>query len=100
MKLSLLRNCNHRISAYTSRRLSYEQFEDRRLLAISWANAATADFSLYRTNEVIARELVNRAISDWGQVISGKNKGEKQRGQNGSVENYRSLAKQYHRCHS
>lgn len=51
------------------RRPRFENLEQRHLLAISWANETTADFSLYGTSQIIAKELVNRAINDWEAVI-------------------------------
>ncbi len=63
------------------KRLRFEQLEEKRLLAITWANqfGTGADdpvFNLeYGANEVIARALVNRAIDDWNKVILDQNLG-------------------------
>ncbi len=55
-----------------------EALEDRRLLAITWANefgtgSENPDFGIYGTNEIYAREIVNRAIKDWSAVITDFN---------------------------
>lgn len=55
------------------RSLFCEQLEDRRLLAILWANEATVDFSNYGVYEPLAREAVQRAIRDWEAVITDFN---------------------------
>ena len=62
------------------KRLRLEQLEDKRLLAIVWANefgttAAGNDpnFGVFNTNEVVARTIVNRAIDDWEGVITDFN---------------------------
>jgi len=64
----------------TNRRLRIEQLEDKRLLAIVWANefgtAAQGNdpgLGTYGANEVYAREIVNRAIDDWNSVITDQN---------------------------
>ncbi len=53
------------------RRPMFEPLEDRRLLAIMWANEiGTNGFNIYGNDEVYARALVNRAIDDWDRVIT------------------------------
>jgi len=57
------------------RRLRFEQFEVKRMLAVIWANEFDTGINnpqfgqVYGANEVHARALVNRAINDWNQVI-------------------------------
>jgi hypothetical protein len=66
--------------AYHSTRLSIERLENRRLLAIIWANEFVTsgpdnpDFAIYSSNnEAVARQIVNRAISDWNAVLTNFN---------------------------
>jgi len=50
-----------------NRRLRIEQLEDKRLLAIVWANPdlATNGFNnIFAANSVVAADIVNRAIND------------------------------------
>ncbi len=65
----------NRNTATTNRRLRIEQLEDKRLLAIVWANEFGAnDFgATYGANEIFARETVNRAIDDWNSVLTSFN---------------------------
>lgn len=67
-------------SGRQSRRLhrvqrSIEALEDRRVLStISWDNRLFGDdFSVYGENEVVARQIVDRAIGDWERVITDFN---------------------------
>jgi len=66
-------------SVTRGKRLRLEQLEDKRLLAIVWANefgtgADDPDFDdVYGADEVVARAIVNRAIDDWGSVITDFN---------------------------
>jgi hypothetical protein len=55
-----------------------EKLEDRRVLAIIWANefgtgVDDPHFNSYATNETIARQIVNRAIDDWNAIITDQN---------------------------
>ncbi len=57
-----------------NRRPMLEPLEDRRLLAIVWANEFGANgFDIYGNDEVYARDLVNRAMDDWDRVITDFN---------------------------
>jgi len=57
-----------------NRRLRIEQLEDKRLLAIVWANEFGANgFDTYDANEVYAREIVSRSMDDWNSVILDQN---------------------------
>ena len=61
-------------TATANRRLRIEQLEDKRLLAVVWANEFGANgFNTYGTNEVYARETVSRAIDDWNAVVTDQN---------------------------
>ncbi len=59
-----------------SKRLRFEQLEDKRLLAIVWANEFDTGLNdpsfdnEYLADEVVARSIVNRAIDDWNAVIT------------------------------
>lgn len=62
-----------------AKKLSFEQLEHKRLLAIVWANeldangnfnAANGFAAEYVGNAQIARDIVNRAIDDWDRVIN------------------------------
>jgi hypothetical protein len=53
----------------TRRTPSFELLEDRRVLAILWANQSTHNFeSVYgATNAALAEAMVVRAIDDWNK---------------------------------
>jgi hypothetical protein len=59
--------------------LGIERLERRDLPAIMWANEFVtsgpddANFDTYQTNEVIARDIVHRAITDWNAVLTNFN---------------------------
>ncbi len=60
------------------RRLGLECLEDRRMLAIIWANelgtgADDPHFNNYFANEAVARQIVDRAINDWNTIITDQN---------------------------
>ncbi len=66
----------------SNRRLRIEQLEEKRLLAIVWANEldVNGNFDInngfqaqFGNDTAIAREIVNRAIDDWERVITGFN---------------------------
>ena len=73
------RNKNSSRSTASSKRLRLEQLEDKRLLAIVWANEFGTglndpDFDdEYLADEFIARAIVNRAIDDWNAVVTDQN---------------------------
>ncbi len=73
---------NNKSSGLFLKRLGVEHLEDRRLLAIMWANEldVNGNFDInngfqaqYGNDTLIARELVNRAIDDWERVITNYN---------------------------
>jgi hypothetical protein len=61
------------------RKPSFESLENRRLLAIMWANEPVTsgpddpNFDIYGPNEQSARAAVKRAIADWNNVILDQN---------------------------
>ncbi len=65
--------------AQASKTLRFEQLEEKRLLAIMWANECVMagpddpNFVTYGPNEAIARQIVNRAIDDWEAMITDFN---------------------------
>jgi len=70
----------NRSKGSSNKRLGFEWLEDKRLLAIVWANefgtAATGNdpgLVTYGANEVYAREIVNLAIDDWNSVLTSFN---------------------------
>jgi len=64
-----------KVNISATNRLRFEKLEDKRLLAIVWANefgtgANNPDFDVeYLDNEAVARAIVNRAINDWNSVV-------------------------------
>lgn len=62
-----------------AKRLRFEQLEDKRPLAIVWANEFGTGVNdpnfddEYQGDEVVARSIVNRAIDDWEAVINSFN---------------------------
>jgi hypothetical protein len=55
-------------------RLAIEPLVRRELLAIMWANPATATFDdFYDDHAALARSIVERAIADWNEVITNFN---------------------------
>ena len=76
--MSFWKRRNVKSSASTMKRLRFEQLEDKRLLAIVWANehdigANDPQFNTYGLNEATARTIVNRAIDNWEAVITDFN---------------------------
>lgn len=69
------RQQNGNRKTFAKKRRGFEQLEDRRLLAIVWANEFGTgqddpDFNdVYALNEVVARAIVNRAIDDWNAIV-------------------------------
>src|SRR5690606_36663824 len=64
----------------SKRRYGFERLEDRRVLAIAWANefgsgSDDPDFDIHFTasEEVVVRSIINRAIDDWETVINSFN---------------------------
>lgn len=68
-----LRTSPRHRAVFHSRRLSYECLENRRLLAIDWANRGADNFGALGANATLAREIVDRAINDWAAVIADFN---------------------------
>ena len=69
---------NSKSSTTKMKQLRFEQLEDKRLLAIMWANefdngANDPLFNLYGADEATARVIVNRAIDDWEAVVTDFN---------------------------
>ena len=82
-KLNRVRENKRKIVA--KRHLRIEQLEDKRLLAIVWANELDANDNFdedngfadqYQASAQIARAIVNRAIDDWNAVIPDFNFGD------------------------
>lgn len=63
----------------SAKSLSFEQLEDRHLLAITWGNEFDTGIDApnfdvhYGPNEAIARSTVNRAIADWNRIVLDQN---------------------------
>ena len=74
--MSLWKSGKSKKKPNATRRLRFEQMEDRCLLAIVWANEFSTNTDdplfddVYLDNEVVARAIVNRAIDDWNAVIT------------------------------
>ena len=58
----------------SKRRVFMEPLEDRRLLAVVWANRGDDDFGThFGANATAAREIVDHAIDDWNAIITDFN---------------------------